>query len=755
MANNQMNGQLRVDNNIGREVQVDTRVDQIPDNGLSKFADTAASAFAGIGDRIGQMADAAAAKEGAAAGRAAGLDPEFRTANNGTIRGDAFDRAGLDVAETRFRQQIDAGFDASFAKHAADPAALEQDLAAQRIAILQHAPTELKPGLELLMNGKRLQFGREQARRQAADAQSAAAGALDTQLSDTLKGMHQRAYALGLDPQSDRVLGDDVATLAKTLARRGPDGQRLVSPEAAAKQLDAVKETVATARLSGAFSRLPTIEAKAQFIKEFEDDFASSKGLAKVYNLESFDRVKSSLEADYRAAKTQQATQTAAVKEDVTAVAKMAEKGFAPAPDQLAALKARVSATGDPKLGETMAIAEDTMGWQSSARRSTPAELEAYTGALRDKLQGAGATPAGVARLELGEKLLDNMRKELKQDPLGWVDRVGIVPVAPIDLSDPDKMQASIRARIATADQVGSLYGQTPQYLRPDERNMLATAMAKGGRQALAVATAIAGTAGDKAVPIMAELGDQAPVMAGLGALVAQSAGGQPPPAAIDAFDALAARQERAEGGKTLPAVVMPKPGDVQSALSDVVGGALSADPRNEAAAVNAATLVYEIRAARAHVQTFDPDMFKQALSEVLGERTIGGVTYGGVARQSTGFWSPTNDIVLPPNVRQDGWHDAIDALSPSVLDRAGLGQPVTESGKAIDFDRFKQGQLVQIGSGQYLVALGDPSKPGAENFAAETKTEPGRPRPLVLDFNKLSPVMSQIRPDLFLGGTR
>jgi len=308
---------------------------------------------------------------------------------------------------------------------------------------------------------------------------------------------------------------------------------------------------------------------------------------------------------------------------------------------------------------------------------------------------------------------------------------------------------------MAQAETVADYYGQPPKYLRPDEKQALATAIAKGGRQAMAVAATIAATTGDRAEKVMAELSDTAPVMAGLGMLVAQS-GGQPTPAAVDAFDALAARQEVTEkGGKALPAVVLPKPADVQSALADVAGGALSRDPRNEAAAVNAANLVYEMRAARAHSQAFDPDMYKQALSEVLGERTIAGVKYGGIAKQSTGWWSPTADIVLPPTMRQETWRDAIDALSPSVLDRAGIGQPVTESGKAIDFDRFKNGTLVQIGNGQYLVSLGDPTKPGQEQWAAETKTTPGERRPLVLDFNRLTPVMSRIRPDLFLGGSR
>lgn len=754
---NMMPGQLRVNNDLGARAQVDTgAIQQLPASHLPDLAAQASAQFSGVADTIGAMADKAAAKEGAEAGLKAGLDPEFRTVHNNTIRGDAFDKAGLDVAETRLRQQLEASFDTAFAQHSGDPIALNSELSKHTLAIIANAPQELRPKLQLAVQGKRLAFARQQARQQMAEMQSAAQGAFETELADTTKRIHQNAYSSGLDGAADDALAKDVALYSQALKRRGPDGQLYVSPQAAAKDVRKLTQTVTTARLSGAFDRLPTLDAKAQFIKQMEDDYRAGKGVAGVYDLDEFDKVKSGLMADYRAAKTLQATQIAGVKEDLRGVKKRAEDGFMPPANEMAALQARTASAGDPELAQTLAIAQDTAAFVNGARRVTPAELEAANEQTRAKLHADGATETAAARLELGDKLLDNMRTELKQDPLGWADRVGLVKVAPIDFSDPEKTQGSIKARLAQAETIADYYGQTPKYLRPDEKQMLATGMAKGGKAALAIATTIAATAGDRAEDVMRELSDSAPVMAGLGALVAQS-GGQPTPAAIDAFDAIAARQERNEkGGKPLPAVMLPKPSDVQAAVSEIAGGALSADPRNEAAAINAATLVYEMRAARAHAQSFDPDMFKQALSEVLGERTIGGVKYGGVVDQRPGyFFSSGNNIVLPPNVRKDGWRDAIDALSPSVLDRAGIGQPSTETGKAVDFERFRRGTLVQIGNGKYLVALGDVSKPGQEQYVRETKTTPGEPRPLVLDFSKISPVLSRIRPDLFLGGGR
>lgn len=753
---NMMPGALKVDPTLGTNARVDTNsIQPLQSSGIGRVTSEIANQFSGIANTIGAMADKAAAKEGFEAGQQAGLDPEFRTANNGTIRGDAFDKAGLDVAETRIRQQLDTSLDAAYERNPNDAAALDGEIGKQRLAIIANAPPELRPKLELVVRGKRLQFARARARQAAAERQSEAAGAFENELADTTRRIHQIAYAAGLDETADTTLAEQVGLYSQALRRRGPDGKFYVQPEAAAKDVRGLTQTVTTARLSGAFDRLPSLDAKLNFIKQMEDDYRAGKGVAGVYDLDQFDKVKAGLMADYRAAKTLAATQIAGVKEDVHAVSKMAEQGFAPPPDQMAALKAKTASAGDPELAQSLAIAENTAVFVNAARRVTPPELEATNEQLRQQLHKDGATPEAVARVNLGDKLLGTMRKELKEDPLGWADRVGLVKIAPIDFSDPEKTQASIRARLAQAETIAGYYDQQPKYLRPDEKQLLATAMSKGGKAALGVASTIAATAGDRAELVMRELSDSAPVMAGLGSLVAQS-GGQPTPAVVDAFDAIAARQERTEkGGKPLPPVMLPKPADVQSAVQSVAGGALSADPRNEAAAINAATLVYEMRAARSHAQTFDPDMFKQALSEVLGERTVGGVKYGGVAEQANHWWNSSNKIVLPPDVRQDTWRETIGALSPSVLDRAGIGQPSTESGAAIDFDRFKRGTLVQVGNGKYLVALGDISKPGQEQFVKETKTTPGQPKPLVLDFNKISPVLSMIRPDLFLGGGR
>ena len=289
---NLMPGALRVDNKIDVTSRVNPNaIQQVQDSGIGRVAAEAAHVFSSLGDTIGQMADTAAQKEGTDAGKIAGLDPEFRTVNNGTIRGNAFDKAGLDVAETRLRQALDAGLDGAFTKFAGDPAGLANAIQAHSAAIIGSAPQELRPGLQLIVRGKQLQFARQQARQQAAERVSEAAGAFDTELADTTKRLHQMAYSSGLDPASDAVLADQVGLYAQALKRRGPDGQLYVAPEKAALEVRKLNQAVATARISGAFDRLPTLDAKLKFIEELQKDYSSGKGIASTYDLDEFDNV--------------------------------------------------------------------------------------------------------------------------------------------------------------------------------------------------------------------------------------------------------------------------------------------------------------------------------------------------------------------------------------------------------------------------------------------------------------------------------
>lgn len=712
--------------------QVAPQVARPVDDGLSEAMSQVAATFAGVGDKIGRLADHAAQREGEAEGRAAGLDPEFRTRRDLTIRGEAFDKAGLDVAETRLRTTLEDGINGLYEKHAGDPQKLAGGIDGVARGVISNAPDELRPSLELLVKGKKLSFMREATRARVEQARAESAAALQADLTQTLKGMHQRAFALGLDAAADEAVAGDLVALGRSLGRKGIDGKPLVAPAQAQKLLAGAREEVTTARLYGAFQRLPSIEAKEQFLKTLDEDFAASKGLAKEYDLDGFQRVTRHLEGELRSAKVEARAVSHALKEDVAGVQRMAEKGFALPPDRLAAIKSRVAMTTDPELQAGLAEAENLAHWQASARKATPQQIDGFIRGETARLRRDGAEPRAVKRLEIAEKLHGEMTRELKANLLGWADRAGVLKVAPLDLSSADAAAQSMRTRMAQAEAAGDAYGMTPQYLMPDERKAISGMMARGGDQTLAIAASIAETGGERAPKIMAELADHAPAMALLGGHVA--AAGMTP-VAKDAANGLALRRVKDFKSRA------PSENERRQASATVLGSALAGSQNDEAAALALADAIYEVR-GHAHT-SFKPEIWQQGLREVLGERKVGGDVYGGVVAQS-GWFSGGDQVVIPANVKQNGWRELVDAIRLEDLS-GSLGAPLHGDGKPASIQAVHRARLVQAGDGKYLLATGTPDEP--------KYLQDGRGEDYTLDLKKLEPILRKRRPDLYLGG--
>jgi hypothetical protein len=419
----------------------------------------------------------------------------------------------------------------------------------------------------------------------------------------------------------------------------------------------------------------------------------------------------------------------------------MAEKGFAPNPREVDALRAKVESSRDPTLIQEYREAEAIMQWQNAARQTRPEELDAFIRSETDRVAGKGATPFDVRRIDVADKLLNNMRKELKEDPLGWADRVGLVKVEPIDFASPEAAQASLEKRIAQADEVTKRYGTETRYLRPDEKHALVTAVEKGGDQTLAVTGMIATTAGNRAPAILGEIFKESPVAAVIGGVVAETGMS---PAARDAADGLALSKE--PGFQS----VAPSIKEARTRSVEILGAALSGMPKTESAFINAANHIYNVRARKQGLTDFDATVWQQGLRELVGERSIGGKTYGGIVDANPSMWG-TRNIILPSFMAQDGWRDAVEALQMKDFEVAGLGLPAGRNGDMIPISRVKGATLVQVGDGRYALSLGDPDVPGEEKWVVRHDA-PGEL--FELDFRRMRPRLEARRPDLFLSDT-
>lgn len=742
---NRSRGLLRVASELDVKSHVDTGEIKLPTSGTEGAMAQVSAEFSRVGSKIGAWADHAAALDGAEAGQRAGLDPEFRPRKDRTIFGEAYDKAGLQVYKSRVRMEMADDLEATYDKYGSDPKALAEAYAEKRRGWLNGALPEAHPDLELTFRSETLSGMRKATREQAKRVSAELRAASDGEVQQRMKGVFQKAYAMGVDAIADDVLAEEVGQIARTMVRRGPDGKRLYDPKAAEKLLEGIRTDVATARILGAFERLDTIESKAAFVQKFHDDYAKSEGLARVYSFDKFQHVGGQLDAGLRRAQAGQNAARHALTEDVKSLGKAAEKGHTPSDDNLAGLKARVAAVGDPKLQQQLDEGLTLLNDASVVRTLRPDQLDEAIRTEKARI-ATDSTPFAERRLTMLEGLRSKMVTGLKDDPLGWANDVNLIKVAPLDFSSPETAAATLKARVAQAHAVGEAYGVTPKYLRPDEKRMLSSAMAEGGDKTIQVAKAIAETVPDNAPAILSEISKQGPGVALIGSLVV-NAGGTVPTIAQDASVGLGLRKTQGYVS------TIPKGTKSDEAVRDVLGAALRGNPEWAAAVRTVADAAYEARAARISVGgkgDFDADLYKQTLREALGERDIGGQKFGGIVKQGDWYgWLGSNPIVLPSYVKQSTWKDTIGAIEPADLDRAGLGKPVDASGKPVSLERIKNATLVQYGPDAYVLATGDANRPGGERWIFRDK--PGQP--FVLDMGKLSPEIARRRPDLFAGG--
>ncbi|MEL6289532.1 MAG: hypothetical protein AAFQ35_12240 [Pseudomonadota bacterium] len=674
-----------------------------------------AAGLRGFANEVGRIADQAAAREGGREGALAGMDPEFRPRRDGTIRGEAFDAAGIDTYAKRIQTEFSVALDQAAAKHAADPAGMAKALDSVHAGFQADAIDEVRPGLANTFQRARLTHMRQAARAQAATVRARQAAALQGDLETRIASIQRGAYGMGLDDRANGALAADLEDLRTSLATRDPTGQLLIGPQAADKLMRSLRADISRARVLGAFSRIDGVPAKQQFIAEFERSFGGGDGSAETLDLRQYEQIRGTLLRELSRATSAAGASTRELAREVRAVVDVAEKGYVPDADAVTSLRARTAAAGAEDLTAALDTVDDAAAFQRSLVASTPVQLDAFVRAERARVED-GATPADVARIEAAERTAGAMRTALKQDPLGWAERAGVADIPAIDLTSPDAAAASLKNRAAMAEEVAGRYGQRVRYFRPAEVSALKVVAERGGDDAVQFARSIAESLGANAVDAFGEISDEAPAFAMLGGLVL-SGGGRG--AVDDAAEGIALRQT--DGFKSMA----PTRIDRDTATERTYGLAFSSQPRTQQSLQALADAIYEVRARRAGVTDFDDGLYREALRAAVGERTIGGYAHGGIVSFRG------RDVVVPPDVAQWQFDDLIDAIR---LDDFS-SPPRDANGAPLSVSAIRRGTLVTQGNGRYWIALGDPDGDDPQWLAGET---PGKP--FVLDLPALLP---------------
>lgn len=429
---------------------------------------------------------------------------------------------------------------------------------------------------------------------------------------------------------------------------------------------------------------------------------------------------------------------------------KVAVSGFALPDAMLADLQERVEQAGDRTLtahfNSTLALGDITR----KLNAARPTEIESYLKNTRTSMMKNGATAVGLKHLEHAEKVLTSMRAAINDDPLSYASKVGLVTHQPIDLSKPETLEK----RAETARAVGNYYGQAPVFFTKDERNALTDVVRQGGEPMLKTLAAIGQSFGPDTRAAVAEFAKDAPEAAYIGTMMldAERNNGANVKAIKDAAETIEARRDK--NYKKL----LTENADYKSTVTEALGSAFRELKDSHAGIIATADAVYEARARRrGNVTAFDPDLWKQGLKEVLGESTANNATYGGILHQNTFNWfgfGSNNPIVIPPNIKKDGFRDLIQTIRHEDLySSAGYGGvetsvvgPVTGDRRPLPLADIRRANLVTVGPGQYWLSMGDPDG-GDPQWIKDVSG-----KNYVLDMHALEPLLKKRRPDLYLG---
>jgi hypothetical protein len=448
------------------------------------------------------------------------------------------------------------------------------------------------------------------------------------------------------------------------------------------------------------------------------------------------------------------------VASEIGAVQDSATKGYSPAPERMGRLKSVVEATGNPELAQELHNTEVVADTMKDWRTQSPAQLESSVATIDKTMREKGETPVGRALVDAGTKLLKEMRTQVGADPLGWSDRTGVMPVPPIQFGSPEAA-GQMTDRASRAEIIAQHYGIPTTYLRPDEKEALTVATAKGGPEMLGVARTIVDGFGDRAPKVMAELSKDAPTLAHVGALV--SSGGNQG-FAMDVADGI---KLRTDPGFQIPKW-MDKPEDkilyAQAARGrEVYGSAFVLLPDSGRAAEQAAKQAFFTRAYR---NGYDPELgaesklptgvkplgvsqaaYDKTLQESVGAKFIGDAQYGGIGTyKAGGFWNTEmGKVLVPGTVRANRFQDVIGAITDEDLRTMAIS-PETVDGKPYTARDLRNSIPIAVNGG-YVFAKGDPTSADPRYIRGALGA------PFKLDFNQMEPVLRKRVPDAFLGG--
>jgi hypothetical protein len=708
-----------------------------------------------LAQRFGGIADEQAVIEGQKAGTVEGVRPGFRPSGMTTLRGQAYDKAGaqsyLDQLDANLRSDMQGVFEAE--ENRRDPAKLTAALEGVKATYdREHVFPEIQgrfskkfADLSFAYRNKAVEnFESDRKDREAADAV--------VRLNDSQTTAKRQLVSVDPDtPGAETIVRGGIAE-REGVARRAAASGAITEKAAEVQIINDRRQTLVDFELAKA-RKLKTPAEIAAYRTEARKRFGEGKipGL----DGDGAEVLDTQLQRLETQAGTQGRTVDGAVRRSLDDYVKRVAAGDRPRPEEWTQiLTAAKAAPGGDGLIET---ASAKVRIAEAVRDRPIAQGRAFVEAERAKLNAAGGTTPGQAELlNYMDELLNEQGKALREDQIGLAARKGVVPQATVlDLpaygqqAGPEAvagLTGQFRARAAQARAVGQTFGVQPQFLRPAEKEALADLARQGGDKALGVAQAIVAGAGPDAPAVLREIGENAPLLAQAGVIVASGA------SRAAARDALEAARIKLEAGKDLPSVPAPI---LAKARQTVLSEAYQDIPDEKERVATTAQAIARVRLDR---EGIDPKtnpkeaerIVTRAYQEAAGAVFEGGVQYGGLApyqvreRNWFGLGGEAARTVVPAGVRADRFRDVVKAIRDEDLAALPV-PPVDATGKPYRARDLHAARPVAVAGG-YRFVLGGVS--GQEKWI---RGQDGQP--FTLPFEQLQPELRRRVPGAFFGG--
>ena len=652
-------------------------------------ADMTAGEFAGLW--LKKAGGSQAAPAGAIKVSLTGQAGPLRLKPAGTLGADAYNKAATDAYLNRLDTAMRAQMDAVAIEHEGDPAGLTEALDAMRAGYVRDLPPQAAALLDQSFQAQKLSLTRQAVTKFNDNLDSQAQATLEENISARTASIYRLAANGGTDEAANGAIAAELGALDQQI-----DGSRLTPLQKSRYKAD-VAEKVMSARVLGGFEGQRDPDARAAYAQKFQEDWRAGK-LDQI-DLPAYDRINGELMRAVQADQVKAGKQATAIDGAIKGQISVLKKGWPVTDQNRTTLKNQVAATGDPALAANLDFLDGLSNWQRAHIAARPEVIDAQIAAMQARIQKEGATEAALTTLDVMEGLRDQMDKGLREDPLTWANRAGVLAVEPLDFANGSTLSASLSERVADARAVAQHYGIQPKFFTPAEADGLKKTLKSTPLALPSLASSLVAGFGDALPQAMGEISKDAPVLAQVANLV-DATGSQK-----QAVEVASVLEQRALPGYKSP---LPPDAKLQGAAQEMLGPALANAP-GMAGALGAASALLESRAIERNLdlQHFDEAgnaarvLYQDALDEAMGATWRNGVKFGGIADVNGSV------TIAPPDIEADALEDMVSNISASDLifqDSIGSanGIPITPA-------QLQSARLVMTAQpGRYRLALGD-----------------------------------------------